>query len=159
MVSENTLSELGNHRSFKKLQGCPVRGCSKMGLNRYLGSRYVWSQGFPGGSVGKNPLAVQETQERRVWSLGREDSPGGGNGNPLQYSCLGNPMAGYSPWSCKESYMTEHAHTLIHTHTCTHTHTHRKSSVLYIITTNKFICMYLFLSSLSSQEKHSIYSH
>ena len=97
MVSENTLSELGNHRSFKKLQGCPVRGCSKTGLNRYLGSRYVWSQGFPGGSVGKNPLAVQETQERRVWSLDREDSPGGGNGNPLQYSCLGNPT-GRGAW-------------------------------------------------------------
>ena len=32
-------------------------------------------------------------------------SPGEGNGNPLQYSCLGNPMdrslAGYSPWGCK----------------------------------------------------------
>jgi len=27
-----------------------------------------------------------------VQSLGQEDSPGGGNGNPLQYSCLGNPM-------------------------------------------------------------------
>ena len=24
--------------------------------------------------------------------LGQEDSPGKGNGNPLQYSCLGNPM-------------------------------------------------------------------
>ena len=23
---------------------------------------------------------------------GLEGSPGGGNGNPLQYSCLGNPM-------------------------------------------------------------------
>ena len=32
-------------------------------------------------------------------------SPGEGNGNPLQYSCLGNPMkrrqAGCSPWSHK----------------------------------------------------------
>ena len=33
-------------------------------------------------------------------------SPGGGHGNPLQYSCLENPMdrgspASYSPWSCK----------------------------------------------------------
>ena len=31
--------------------------------------------------------------------------PGEGNGNPLQYSCLGNPMhrglAGYSPWGHK----------------------------------------------------------
>ena len=31
-------------------------------------------------------------QETRVQSLGREDSPGDGNGNPLQYSCLGNPV-------------------------------------------------------------------
>ena len=27
-----------------------------------------------------------------VQSLGREDSPGGGNGNPLQYSYLENPL-------------------------------------------------------------------
>ena len=39
--------------------------------------------------VVKNLPAVQETQ---VLSLGQEDSPGGGNGNPIQYSCLGNPM-------------------------------------------------------------------
>ena len=38
-------------------------------------------------------------------------SPGGGNGNPLQYSCWENPMAGYSPWGHKESDMTEHTHT------------------------------------------------
>ena len=45
--------------------------------------------------------------------LGR--SPGGGNGNPLQNSCLENPMdkrglMGYSSCGCKESGMTEHAH-------------------------------------------------
>ena len=27
-----------------------------------------------------------------VQSLGQEDPPGEGDGNPLQYSCLGNPM-------------------------------------------------------------------
>ena len=41
--------------------------------------------------------------------LGR--SPGGGNGNQLQDSCLKNPMdggaLGRSPWCCKESDMTE----------------------------------------------------
>ena len=42
--------------------------------------------------------------------LGR--SPGGGHGNPLQYSCLENPrgqrsLAGYSPWGHKESDTTE----------------------------------------------------
>ena len=39
-------------------------------------------------------------------------SPGEGNGNPLQYSSLGNPMdrrclAGYSSWGCKESDTTQ----------------------------------------------------
>ena len=38
-------------------------------------------------------------------------SPGEGNGNPLQYSCLENPMdGGYSPWGHKESDMTERLH-------------------------------------------------
>ena len=32
-----------------------------------------------------------EMQEAWVQSLGQEDSPGEGNGNPLQYSCLENP--------------------------------------------------------------------
>ena len=43
---------------------------------------------------------------------GWERSLGEGNGNPLQYSCLGNPLdrgglASYSPWSRKELDMTE----------------------------------------------------
>ena len=37
----------------------------------------------------KNPPAMEETQVR---SLGWEDSPGEGNGYPLQYSCLESPM-------------------------------------------------------------------
>ena len=37
--------------------------------------------------------------ETRVQSLGREDSPGEGNGNPLQHSCLGNPMDGGAWWA------------------------------------------------------------
>ena len=40
--------------------------------------------------VVKNLPAVLETW---VQSLGQEDSPGEGNDNPLQYSCLENPMA------------------------------------------------------------------
>ena len=49
-------------------------------------------------------------------------SPGGGNGNPLQYSLLKNPMdrgawGGYSPRGHKESDMTKHTHTHTHTHT------------------------------------------
>ena len=38
-------------------------------------------------------------------------SPGEGNSNPLQHSCLGNPhgqsgLVGYSPWGLKESDST-----------------------------------------------------
>ena len=54
----------------------------------------------------------------QVRSLGREDlpwkgrSPWGGNGNPLQYSCLEKyhgqgSLVGYSPWGCKELDTTE----------------------------------------------------
>ena len=46
-------------------------------------------EGFPGGTVVKNLPAIQETQVR---FLGREDPLEEGNGNALQYSCLGNPM-------------------------------------------------------------------
>jgi len=44
---------------------------------------------FSGGSVVKNPFASAGDLVR---SLGQKDSPGGGNGNALQYSCLGNSM-------------------------------------------------------------------
>ena len=45
-------------------------------------------------------------------SLGQEESLGRGNGNLLQYSCLGESqgprsLVGYSPWGHKESDMTE----------------------------------------------------
>ena len=44
---------------------------------------------------------------------------GEGNGNPLQYSCLENPMdrgawLGYRPWGCKESDTTEQLHFHFH---------------------------------------------
>ena len=39
-------------------------------------------------------------------------SPGGGNGNPLQYSCQENPMdsGAWCPWGGKESDTTERLH-------------------------------------------------
>ena len=46
--------------------------------------------GFPGGSVVKNPPANAGDVDS-IPELGR--SPGEGNGNPLQHSCPGNPMA------------------------------------------------------------------
>ena len=40
----------------------------------------------------KNQPAMQEAQETQVQSLGGEDSLEEENGDPLQYSCLENPM-------------------------------------------------------------------
>ena len=45
--------------------------------------------GFPGGLEVKN-LPACSGDYTLILGLGR--SPGGGNGNPLQYPCLGNPM-------------------------------------------------------------------
>ena len=44
----------------------------------------------------KHLPAMRETWVR---SLGQEDSPGEGNGNPPQYSCLENPMDGGAWWA------------------------------------------------------------
>ena len=44
---------------------------------------------FPGGSDGKESACNAEDPDS-IPGLGR--SPGEGNGNPLQYSCLENPM-------------------------------------------------------------------
>jgi len=45
--------------------------------------------GFPGGSIVKD-LPAKARDLGSIPGLGR--SPGEGNGNPLQYSCLENPM-------------------------------------------------------------------
>ena len=63
--------------------------------------------GFSGGTVVKNLLvSAGDTGDMdSIRGLGR--SSGGGNGNPLLYSCLENPRdrggwwEGYSPWSRK----------------------------------------------------------
>ena len=59
----------------------------------------VWSGGFPGGSVVKNlPANSGATGDAgSIPVLGR--SPGKENGNPLQYSCLENPMGRGVSWS------------------------------------------------------------
>ena len=44
---------------------------------------------FPGGSAGKESASIAGDQDL-IPGLGR--SPGEENGNPLQYSCLENPM-------------------------------------------------------------------
>ena len=52
---------------------------------------YIWGSHFPGGSDGK-VSAYNVGDLGSIPGLGR--SPGEGNGDPLQYSCLRNPMDG-----------------------------------------------------------------
>ena len=48
--------------------------------------------GFPGGTNGKEP-AASAGDVRDLGSIPRSKRcPGGGHGNPLQCSCLENPM-------------------------------------------------------------------
>ena len=85
--------------------GLPSMGSHRVG--------HDWSDLAAAAAAGaqevRNLLAVQETW---VQSLGRKDSPGEGNGNPLRYSCLENfhgqrSLVGCSPWSHRESDPTE----------------------------------------------------
>ena len=73
--------------------------------------------GFPAGSDGKESTC-NGGDLGSIPGLGR--SPGEGNGNPLQYSCLENPhgqrgLTGYKPWDCKEWDTTERLSTTQHT--------------------------------------------
>ena len=67
-------------------------------------------QGFPGGSVVKNPPA---NAGDGYFVPGSGTFPGEGNGNPLQYSCLENPMDRRA-WEAIVSGVTRVRHDLVH---------------------------------------------
>ena len=72
-------------------------------------SEFCIMRGFPGSSAGKESTC-NAGDPGLIPGLG--SSPGGGHGNPLQYSCLENShgqrsLAVYSPWGRKESDTTE----------------------------------------------------
>ena len=81
---------------------------------------YTWNKfntlswGFPGGSVVKIPH-VNAGDMDLIPGLGR--STGGGNGNPLQHSCLENPMDRGAWWATVHVVAKSEPD-------WTHTHTH-----------------------------------
>ena len=100
--------------------------------NTYL--HYVYTfMGFLGGAVVKNsPASAGDARDLgSIPGLGR--SPGGGNGNPLQYSCLGNRMDRGAWWA------TVHVVTESRTWLSTHTHTNT-----YICIIHMYVCMHTY---------------
>ena len=77
---------------------------------------------------------------------GLGSSPGGGNGNLLQYSCLENSMdrGGWqatSPWSYKELNTTQHACTICNGSSSNSTPSCIPKKELKIGTQNRYICI------------------
>ena len=79
------------------------------------------TKAFVGGSVVKNPAASAAGAGGVDLIPGLGRSPGGGNGNPLQCSCLENPMHRGAWWATvhgvEESDMTEQLSTKVATPT------------------------------------------
>ena len=90
-----------------------------------MGQEFPWRRdrllsqvflGFPAGSNDKESTC-NAGDLGSIPGLGR--SPGGGYGNPLQYSCLEiahgqRSLGGYSPWGRKEQDMTKQLSTAQH---------------------------------------------
>ena len=85
-------------------------------------SKYSFIRGFPGGTNSKESACQWRTHKRHgfdpwVWKI-----PRGGNGNPLQYSCLENPMDRGAWWATvhrgtksqtKLKWLSMHTHSFI----------------------------------------------
>ena len=90
-----SLHRLGCFSLFKtnlsSLKSCSVNFSSLLHFQSSGNTIYrsYLSLYFPGGSAVKNPPAIAG-DKGSIPGSGR--SPGEGNGNPLQYSCLGSPM-------------------------------------------------------------------
>ena len=80
----STESQPLDHREVPTTTLC---GAQISTLERQLDIIYV---GFPGGTSGKEPTCQFRRWKRHGFDPWSARSPGGGHGNPLQYSCLEN---------------------------------------------------------------------
>ena len=97
---EQHLSNKGNLKKIIILHFSPLQQLTKLQhLQKwqrippsevYLNSNSILKKGLPRGLSGKESTCQCRRRGFDPWMRGR--SPGEGNGNPLQYSCLGNHM-------------------------------------------------------------------
>ena len=85
---------------------------------------YSAPQGFPGGSVIKNPSASEGDTRDAVSIPGSGKFPGVGSGNPLQHSYLKNSMDRGALWAIVHRVTKSQTRQSARTRTHTHTHTH-----------------------------------
>ena len=104
------------------------------------------TRGFPTGAVVKNPpsTAGDARDVGSVPGLGR--SPGGGNGNPHQFSCLENSMDRGGWWATVHGVAKSQKQLITHTHTHTHIYTHTKLRSRYKAI--KIMKLYSFMNIL-----------
>ena len=102
-----SLSKLNGHSEGQgSLLCCSPWGCKELDMTEQVNNRYSHMH-FSGGSAVKNPPA--NAGDMSLVS-GSGSSPGEGNGNPLHFSSLENPMDRGAWWvakpqGCKESDM------------------------------------------------------
>ena len=90
--------------------GSDLRPSCIQAWGRHLGLPALYNlSGFPGGAAGEEP-ACHAGDLRDVGSIpGSGRFPGGGHGNPLQYSCLENPMD-RGAWRATAHRVSESSH-------------------------------------------------
>ena len=97
---------------------------------------YFFTRAFPGGAVAKNlPANAGDTGDASLIP-GSGRSPGVGDDNPLQYSCLENSMNRGAWWAI--------VHRVAKSRMSTHTHTHLQDFFSFLYVQN--LITYFFLA-------------
>ena len=72
--------------------------CVCVYINNWITITWMYIRNWA-SQVVKNPPANAEDTRDTSWIPGSGKSPGGGHGNPLQYSCLKNPLDRGALWA------------------------------------------------------------
>ena len=111
------------------------------------------SWGFPGGSDGKESACKAEDLGS-IPGWGR--SPGGGNGNPLQYSCLENPMDRGTWWTMVHGVTESQTRLSVPTGRCLSSTLHIWPHVILISAPPINGSIQLFTEALSCIMRHAV---
>ena len=106
----------GEFHGQRSLAGYSPWGCKELDRTEQLSLSLDL---HPLGASGQEPTCRRQRDAGSIPESGI--SPGGGHGNPLQYSCLEKSMerslVGYSPWGCRSwtrlKRLSMHTHTIL----------------------------------------------